>query len=479
MEWPESDTTMSMEDARYSVIRYFASNIENAYGPNVHDPRSGEIIESHVGWYHNVMQLLHDWYMIQTAAVDPKARKMHLDDTLMGQLIRFVSSHEIGHTLGLRHNMGSSSSVPVEKLRNKAWLDEHGHTPSIMDYARFNYVAQPQDSIPEYDLFPRIGEYDRWAIQWGYGYAGGKDAKEDKKIINKWVIDSLKSNPRLWFGGEGWNGDPRAQSEDLGDNSMKASAYGIKNLQRILAGLPVWTNEEADRYENLNNMYKQVLSQFSRYMGHVLKNVGGVYETLRSVEQPGDVYESTPKARQREAVQFFQQQLFKTPRWLLDKNIVNKISNPSSDNPVESLQTSILGSLLSSSRLNNLLQASNRFGGANTYSIEELLDDTRSGIWKELATRQPIDEYRRNLQKAYAEAMISILNPAPPTVLAPGIMFQFGPNTKNTDLPSIARAELVSLRGRILAAIPGTGDKLSKYHLQDVAERIRQALNPK
>ncbi|HEV2478029.1 MAG TPA: DUF5117 domain-containing protein, partial [Puia sp.] len=169
-DWPDNDTTMSLEDARYSVLRYFASDIENAYGPNVHDPRSGEIIESHIGWYHNIMEILHDWYMIQTAAVDPRARTMHIDDSLMGQLIRFVSSHEVGHTLGLRHNMGSSSTVPVEKLRDKAWLDVHGHTPSIMDYARFNYVAQPQDSIPEVDLFPRIGEYDCWAIRWGYAY---------------------------------------------------------------------------------------------------------------------------------------------------------------------------------------------------------------------------------------------------------------------------------------------------------------------
>jgi Domain of unknown function (DUF5117)/Met-zincin/Domain of unknown function (DUF5118) len=215
-EWPENDTTMSLEDARYSVLRYFASDIENAYGPNVHDPRSGEILESHIGWYHNVMEILHDWYMVQTAAVDPKARKMHFDDTLMGTLIRFVSSHEVGHTLGLRHNMGSSSTVPVEKLRDKAWLDVHGHTPSIMDYARFNYVAQPQDNIPEYDLFPRIGEYDKWALQWGYSYSGGKDAKEDNKIVNKWVVDSLKANPRLWFGGEGFSSDSRAQTEDLG-----------------------------------------------------------------------------------------------------------------------------------------------------------------------------------------------------------------------------------------------------------------------
>ncbi len=296
-EWPEDDSTMSLEDARFSVIRYFASEIQNAYGPNAHDPRSGEIIESHIGWYHNVMELLHDWYFVQTAAVDPGARKMKFDDELMGSLIRFVSSHEIGHTLGLRHNMGSSSRTPVEKLRDKAWVEANGHTSSIMDYARFNYVAQPEDSISRVGLFPRIGEYDLWAIEWGYkNIPGTKDEEDDKKILNKWVIERLQSNPRLWFGTYefGNTADPRAQREDLSDNAMKASEYGIRNLKRIMANLPQWTREEADRYDNLANMYNKVIAQFQLYMGHVVTNIGGYYETPKSVEQSGDVYEIVP-----------------------------------------------------------------------------------------------------------------------------------------------------------------------------------------
>lgn len=477
-DWPDNDTTMSLEDARYSVLRYFASDIENAYGPNVHDPRSGEIIESHIGWYHNIMEILHDWYMIQTAAVDPRARTMHIDDSLMGQLIRFVSSHEVGHTLGLRHNMGSSSTVPVEKLRDKAWLDVHGHTPSIMDYARFNYVAQPQDSIPEADLFPRIGEYDRWAIRWGYAYVSDAAPKEEAKILNKWIIDSLKTNPRLWFGGEGFNGDPRAQTEDLGDNSMKASDYGIRNLRLILPQLSKWTWEENDKYDNLEEMYRQVVAQFSRYMGHVLKNVGGVYETFKSVEQSGDVYEPAPKGRQHEAIVFLDQQLFTTPRWLLDTSILYKISSPVSGDPVGSIQTGVLGSLLSSSRLNTLMLSSDRYGETRTYTVENLLTDLRRSIWKELTTHQTIDVYRRNLQKTYVESLISVMNPATPPAAGPGITIFFGPNTKNTDLPSIARAELSGLRSQIRAAIPSTTDKLSKYHLVDLESRIKKVLDP-
>ena len=376
--------------------------------------------------------------------------------------------------------MGSSSTVPVEKLRDKNWLDIHGHTPSIMDYARFNYVAQPEDSIPEADLFPRIGEYDRWAIQWGYAYSGGKDPKEDAKIVNRWIIDSLASNPRLWFGGEGYNQDPRSQTEDLGDNSMKASAYGIKNLRRILPNLPEWTHEEGDKYDNLMEIYREVVGQYGRYIGHVLKNVGGVHETFHSVEQPGDVYAPSSKARQREAVAFLNAQLFETPAWLLDESILNKISSPSGGDPVGTIQTGVLSSLLSASRMNTLLQSANRFGDAKVYTVEDLLADTHKGVFKELTSHQPITAWRRNLQKTYVESLISILNPAsPPSGIPGGLVFFFGPNTKNTDLPSIARAELTDLRSQLLSCIPVTTDKLSRYHLQDLAERIRRALNPK
>ncbi len=484
-EWPENDRTMSLEDARFSVIRYFASDIENAYGPNVADPRSGEILESHIGWYHNVMKLVHDWYLIQTAAVDPRARRMKFDDALMGDLIRFVSSHEVGHTLGLRHNMGSSSKTPVEKLRDKTWVEANGHTASIMYYARFNYVAQPEDNITPRGLYPRIGDYDKWAIQWGYkGIPDTKDEDEDKKILNKWIIDSLGANPRLWFGGEGQNFDPRAQTEDLGDNSMKASDYGIKNLRRILPNLPEWSREEADRYENLDEMYGQLVGQFARYMGHVTKNVGGVQETFKSVEQTGDVYEATPKATQREAVEFLNKQLFATPTWLLNKDILNKFSNPGLEEQVSTVQANTLKSLLSAARLFRLSVCTARFG-SSVYGVDDLLTDAKKGVWSELPTGATIDIYRRNLQKQYIQALILLINdeappPPPPAQAAlPRGLVLFTGDIRFTDIPSIARAQLVALRSEIAAAILKETDKVSKYHLQDVQERIKQALNPK
>ena len=476
-EWP-NDSTMSLEDARFSVIRYFASDIENAYGPQVHDPRSGEILESHVGWYHNVMSLVHDWYMVQTAAVDPAARKMHFDDELMGNLIRFVSSHEIGHTIGLRHNMGSSSKTPVEKLRDKTWVEANGHTASIMDYARFNYVAQPEDKIAQSGLFPRIGDYDKWAIQWGYTYTGINDAQEDRKINNKWIIDNLSKNPRVWFGGEGRNDDPRAQTEDLGDNSMLASEYGIKNLKRIIVNLPEWTKEEGDRYENLSQMYGQVVGQFSRYMGHVLRNVGGVQETFKSVEEKGDVYTPTTVATQKQAMQFFHTQLFTTPKWLMDASILNKFANPASNERVQTIQTSILKSLLDKGRLYRITTSQTRFG-ASSYALNEMMDDLRKGLFSDVSKA---DIYRRNLQKTFVSQLDEMLNPSASAASAAAGMIRIGVpsvDVENTDLVSEAKAQLKKLAASLQAAKATATDANAVNHINDLQDRIKQALDPK
>ena len=475
-EWP-NDSTMSLEDARFSVIRYFASDIENAYGPQVHDPRSGEILESHIGWYHNVMNLVHDWYMIQTAAVDPAARKMKFDDSLMGNLIRFVSSHEVGHTLGLRHNMGSSSKTPVEKLRDAKWLEANGHTASIMDYARFNYVAQPEDNVTQMGLFPRIGDYDKWAIKWGYTYTGVGD-EADKKINNKWIIDALNSNDRLWFGGEGFNADPRAQTEDLGDNSVLASEYAIKNLKRIIVKLPEWTKEEGDRYENLSEIYTQLVGQYSRYMGHVLKNVGGVYETIKSVEEKGDVYTATPVAMQKSAMNFLHTQLFTTPKWLLDNNILNKISNPVANERIQSVQTNVLKNLLDKGRLYRLTTSTTRFGNVS-YSLHDMMEDTRKGLFSELNNRQATDVFRRNLQKVYVSQLGDLINPS--TGAAPSPLLRMGPalDVENTDIVSEAKAQLKKLAAAIQSNKGSINDASSVSHFDDLQDRIKHILDPK
>lgn len=480
------DNSISTEDARYSFIRYFASDIQNAYGPNVNDPRTGEILESHIGWYHNVMQLLNNWYTIQTAVIDSRARKKEFDDELMGRLVRFVSSHEVGHTLGLRHNFGSSHGTPVEKLRDKAFLEKYGHTASIMDYARFNYVAQPEDGLSANQLMPNIGVYDRWAIEWAYKpIFGTKDAEEDKKILNQWIL-SHASDPMYWFGSEINPYDPRSQSEDLGDNSMLASDYGIKNLKRIVPSISGWYKEEAENYTMANEIYDNVVAQFRTYMGHVTKNVGGIYETPKTYDQAGVVYEPTPAAVQREAVSFLNKNLFQTPTWLLDQKLLSLVKPGTGVESIRTLQEATINSLFDYSRMQRLIESS--AFDASAYSLDNLFTDMHRGIWSELATRKPIDNFRRNLQKTFVEKMISLLNPSEPQPPAgPGFRSPFFPaspaspvaDPKKSDVISVARGHLNELKGEIIGAVGGYSDKMSRYHLQDMQARIDQALNPK
>ncbi|MDQ6609669.1 MAG: zinc-dependent metalloprotease [Bacteroidota bacterium] len=476
-EAPRNDPEWSLEDARHSAIVYKPSDVANASGPNVHDPRTGEILESHINWYHNVMNLVRDWYFIQTAAVDPRARTLQFPDSLMGQLIRFVSSHEVGHTLGLRHNFGSSSTVPVENLRNKAWVEANGHTPSIMDYARFNYVAQPEDNITDKGLFPRIGDYDKWAIQWGYRYMPEyKTPDAETPLLNKLVMEKLKDK-RLWFGTETDQDDPRGQNEDLGDNAMKASGYGIKNLQRIVLKLPEWTREANKDYAGLTELYGQLVSQYQRYMGHVAKNIGGVQTTPKMQEEGGVVIEFTPKSRQKEAMQFLQEQLFKTPSWLVQSNIA-ELTGSNGLTTVSGVQSAVLTRLLGNNTLNKLFRY--EASESNAYSANEMITDLRKGIWSELASRKAIDIYRRNLQKVFVERLITNLqtdNNPPPAALA-----QFGVvsanYSKTTDAMSIVKMQLRTLQSEIRAALPAYKDAASRAHLQDVSDRITQALDP-
>lgn len=395
-EWP-NDSTMSIEDARFSVIRYLASPIANAYGPHVSDPRTGEILESHIGWYHNVMSLVHDWYMVQAGAVDDRAHAPKFDDELMGQLIRFVSSHEVGHTLGLRHNMGASSATPVEKLRDKQWLLEHGHTSSIMDYARFNYVAQPEDGIPMDGIFPRINDYDIWAIRWGYTYfPDAKTADEERLALNRMTIEAMKDR-RLWFGGEGttYDNDPRAQTEDLGDDAMLASDYGIRNLKRILRHLPEWTRQEADLGRDLESAYQSLVGQMRRYVGHVGSNIGGVYHDYKSVEQEGPVYTMVEKKRQQRALAWLDRNVFVEPHWLIAEPFIQRIT----DTPlrqITSLADLALGKTCSASVFVHLAAYSN---APATYQPADYVRDLTEVLFRETRTGSRLTPWRRYVQR--------------------------------------------------------------------------------
>ena len=388
-EWPENDSTMSMEDARYSCIRYLASPIENAYGPNVHDPRSGEILESHICWYHNVMSLVHNWYMVQCSSIDEAAQKMNYDEELMGQLIRFVSSHEVGHTLGLRHNFGSSSTVPVDSLRDKAWVEAHGHTPSIMDYARFNYVAQPEDGISRIGIFPRINDYDKWAIQWGYTpMLDAKDEDEDHRMLEPMTVRA-QQNKRLWWGdGESEYRDPRRQTEDLGDDPVKASYYGILNLKREIKALPDWTlDNEKDLYWNdIELMYSHIRTQFLRYMGHVTRNIGGYRINFQPKGSMEDVCVPQPLDKQKAALKFINEQVLNEPVWFRDLSYASRLTtNPQT-------LTTYIGETVMTNLMNRLDYMN------DLYKPQAYLNDLTKMVFTELDNSKKVTPYRIALQ---------------------------------------------------------------------------------
>lgn len=407
-EWPEADSTMSLEDARFSVIRYLASPIENAMGPHVHDPRSGEIMESHICWYHNVMKLLHDWYMVQAGTLDEAAQCMKYDPELMGQLIRFVSSHEVGHTLGLRHNFGSSSTVPVDSLRSRRFVEAHGHTPSIMDYARFNYVAQPEDSISRAGIFPRIGDYDEWAIEWGYTpMPDAYDAESDHWELEKLTARRLEEGGRrLWFGDGETNttNDPRCQTEDLGDDAVKASEYGIKNLKRELAQLPEWTYQSNDIYNrNLSGMYAQIRSQFLRYCLHVVRNIGGVMADYGTVDEGGMRYTDTPAAKQHEAFDFIDRHVLHEPAWLAAPGYVKSFM-PDPQRVTTQVGAVIVGQLLSYGLLSRLTA---------TWPVEKYLPEVCKCIFRRVGAQA--SPYETEMQVQAVARLVDVFRTAPAT----------------------------------------------------------------
>jgi hypothetical protein len=474
-EAPVGDSAWSMEDARHSVLVYHPSEVENASGPSVHDPRSGEILETHINWYHNVMDRLYKWYFIQAAAVDPRARKPRFDDSLMGELVRFVSSHEVGHTLGLMHNWGASSTVPVENLRNKAWVDAHGHTPSIMDYARFNYVAQPEDGIDEKGIFPRIGDYDKWAIRWGYRWLPSSVyATAERDTLNDWIVKQLATGPQYFYGAQldplnplnslGKNLDPRDQNEDLGDDAMKAGEYGVKNLKRIEPHLLDWTREPHEDYRQLGEMYKELVAQYDRYMGHVLKNIGGVLVTPKTIEQPGSVFAWPSREKQQRAMAFLNAQLFQTPSWLIDQRLFDLATVDFS--LVASAQARILGALLDPSRIDRLIEEQTA-EGSNAYTASEMLHDLQESLFTELTGAKPIDVYRRNLQKAYVDRIILTLDDKS----------NFSADRGN-DARSIAKSHVKELAAAIHVAAARYPESLTRSHLEDIYERLMRSLKP-
>ncbi|HEX6964181.1 MAG TPA: zinc-dependent metalloprotease [Gemmatimonadaceae bacterium] len=469
------DPNWSPEDARYSVVRWLPSTIENAMGPNVHDPRTGEILDADISVYHNVMKLAQDWYFSQVGPLDARAKVLPLPDSLEGRLLEYVVAHEVGHTLGLQHNMKASSMYPADSLRSVSFLQRMGHTPSIMDYARFNYVVQPEDHVPPELLIPRIGPYDTFAIKWGYTpiattYSANKSASEQElPTLDSWAREQ-DDKPYLRFTVvDAGRADPGQETEAVGDaDAVYSTRLGVKNLERAVKMLIPATVKPGADYDDLKSMYGQLISQWRTEMTHVAAVVGGVESQEKYGGQPGVRFTPIPAERQEQAVAYLNAAAFTTPAFFLDTDILRRIEVDGAVEQIGRVQAGLLRSLLADSdRAQRMIEfATLASPGDEVYSLGAMFVQVRDGVWSELANRSvKIDVFRRNLQRAYVDIADSVIN----STSHPG----------NPDAAALLRGDLQTIDARIVRALPRAGDEMTRRYLQEEHVRIGRVLEPK